>query len=229
MENRFFKLPLALDVSRLRQDLAICEAERWAQHFNTRDYDGEWTGIALRSVSGGSNDIYAHSETPGIFTNTPLLEKCVYFKAILSQLACDIETVRLLALSPGSQIKTHRDPGLGYSHGAFRLHLPIYTDDQVLFRVDGCDLQMQVGECWYADFDLPHSVEHKGTERRIHLVIDGRRNAWSDAWFGSAGYDFEAERRASQPDPETLERIIAQLSLMDTDTARALIAQYRGS
>lgn len=226
MDNRFLKMPFAVDLTRLREDLAICEAEQWSGHYNTRDYDGEWTGIALRSVSGGTTDLLVQPDASS-YADTPLLAQCVYFREILERFQCPVETVRLLALSPGSLIKTHRDRGLGYPHGAFRLHIPIVTDEQVIFRVDGCDLQMETGTCWYANFDLPHSVEHPGSIRRIHLVIDGLRNEWTDDWFGRAGYDFEAEQRSQQPDPDTLRSMIAELERMDTEVSRTLVAQLR--
>ena len=222
MDNRFFLLPFSFDVAKLRIDLAICEAEQWTAHFNTNDYSGDWNGIALRSASGMAADIVTTS--PDAFSDTPLLDQCTYFREILSGFHFPIETVRLLALSPGSTIKEHRDPGLGYEHGLFRLHIPIITDPAVSFIVDRSRLQMEAGQCWYANFSLPHSVQHDGNTRRIHLVIDGLRNAWTDHLFSSAGYDFEAEKKGREYDRATKMGMIKQLRLMDTDTARAIIA-----
>jgi hypothetical protein len=222
MDNRFFLLPYSFDVAKLRRDLAICEAEQWTAHFNTNDYSGDWNGIALRSASGTTADILTTS--PDVFSDTPLLEQCTYFREILAGFDCPVETVRLLALSPGSSIKEHRDPGLGYEHGAFRLHIPITTDPAVSFVVDQSRLEMEAGQCWYANFSLPHSVQHDGNTRRIHLVIDGLRNAWTDHLFETAGYDFEAERKGREYDRETKMGMIKQLRLMNTDTARAIIA-----
>ena len=227
MPNHFFLLPLHFDPQRLAQDLATCESDHWTQHFNQRDYVGEWTGVALRSTTGRAADIYAHPgeiSPENCYTDTPLLAQCPYFRKILARFHCEIQTVRLLALSPGSAIKEHRDLGLGYKHGAFRLHIPIETDAGVRFRVGGSDLAMGAGECWYANFDLPHSVLHEGTARRVHLVIDGRRNAWSDALFRRAGYDFAAEQAGPVYDEATRQKIIAQLTAMDTDVARQLMA-----
>ncbi len=222
MDNRFFLLPFSFNVDKLRRDLAICEAEQWTAHFNTNDYSGDWNGIALRSASGRSADIVTTS--PDAFSDTPLLDQCTYFREILSGFHFPIETVRLLALSPGSSIKEHRDPGLGYEHGIFRLHIPITSDPAVDFVVDQSRLQMEASQCWYANFSLPHSVRHDGNTRRIHLVIDGLRNAWTDHLFEAAGYDFEAEKKGREYDRETKLGMIKQLRLMNTDTARAIIA-----
>ncbi len=232
MHNRFFQLPLTFDAQRLAQDLAVCESDHWTQHFNQRDYAGEWTGVALRSTTGKASDIYANPSEPATgnpYTNTPLLAQCPYFQEILDQFQCEKETIRLLSLAPGSEIREHRDMGLSYEYGVFRIHIPIETDAGVRFRVDGSDLPMAAGECWYANFDLPHSVLHKGTKRRVHLIIDGQRNDWSDELFRRAGYNFEAEQTGPTYDDATRQQIIDQLTTMDTDVARQLIADIRAN
>lgn len=227
MDNRFFKLPLQFDLARLQADLAVCEARQWVNHFNKKDYDGNWAGISLRSPSGNPQDIFTRSDDP--FEDTPLLIDCPYFCEILAAFPFEKETVRLLALAPGSVIKEHRDIGLGYESGVFRLHIPIVTDDKVEFIVDGCQLPMEAGQCWYANFSLPHSVRHHGTQRRIHLVIDGVRGEGSDALFGKAGFDFALEQRKKEYDPATKAAMIKHLKLIDSEAARALIAQLESS
>lgn len=222
MDNRFFPLPFQLDINRLRTDLSACESLHWAQHFNKNDYAGDWTGISLRSPSGMTNDITAAARE---YQDTPLLAQCPYFREILDSLRFEKETVRLLALAPGSTIKEHRDQGLSYEQGCFRLHIPIMTDDGVDFIVDNTRLQMDAGQCWYANFDLPHSVRHTGATRRIHLVIDGLRNEWTDQLFGKAGYDFNLEAKKKEYDDDTKAQIIELLSKMDNEAARAIIAK----
>jgi hypothetical protein len=96
------------------------------------------------------------------------------------------------------------------------------TGPDVDFVVGGERLPMESGECWYANFDLPHRVHNRGVAPRVHLVIDCKRNAWSDGLFASVGYDFEAERRLLEPDPETKRRIVEALRIMNTETSRAI-------
>ncbi len=219
--NRYFRLPLWFDPIRLQADLAICEEQDWKAHYNTNDYRGDWSGISLRSATGSEGDI--NTIAPDSFADTALLLNCPYFRKILEQFPCTLESVRLLALSPGSVIKEHRDPGLGYEHGRFRLHLPIRTDPDVLFIVDNDLLHMEAGQCWYANFSLPHRVEHHGSSRRIHLVIDGIRNDWTDDLFARAGYDFAAEAKGKEYDSTTKAAMIRQLRLMDSPAARSLL------
>ncbi|MCW3104209.1 MAG: Aspartyl/Asparaginyl beta-hydroxylase [Bacteroidetes bacterium] len=224
--NDSFPLPIEIDAQKLAADLTTCLEAQWKEHFNTRDYSGSWTAIALRSQSGNAQDIYANnSELP--FVNTPLLEECNYFKFILDQIHCEKETVRLLRLQPGSVIKEHRDQGLGYRFGEFRLHIPIITDAAVEFIVGGKNIPMKKGECWYADFDLPHSVKNDSERERIHLVIDGKRNEWTDEWFRSAGYDFAEEKEQLQPKytEEMINNMIEGLEKINTETSRNMIAE----
>lgn len=226
MKNRFFKLPIRFDASRLIQDLNTCIQQDWSNHFNQQDYTGEWSGISLRSASGKAHDIHSTPNTEG-YADTSLLTQCPYFQEIIEQMACKKEAIRLLALTPGSHIKKHRDLGLAYEFGVFRLHIPIITDEMVAFKVDGTDLKMDAGDCWYANFDLPHSVEHHGSVRRIHLVIDCQRNAWSDALFQEAGYDFEEEKQPQTHSKTVKKQMIQSLELMNTDVARQLIDQLK--
>jgi len=226
MSNRFLQLPFVFDPDQLRQDLGYCQSRSWTNHFNAADYAGSWTSLSLRSASGLETDILAHDQPNG-YRDTAVLAKCPYFRAVLSRFEADLQAVRLLSLAPGSVIREHTDQHLSYEYGCFRLHIPLQTGSDVQFRVDGTDLLMQPGECWYANFNLPHSVRNNGSTDRIHLVIDGLRNDWSDGLFGRAGYDAEAERRARNPSTATKQQMITELERMDSDTARQLISTLR--
>lgn len=220
--NDFLLLALNLNERKLTEDLQICLGYNWHKHFNTNDYSGSWTVIALRSQSGDSNDILAN-DTGHSFKDTALLEQCHYFKEILEQMLFEKETIRLLRLQPNSIIKKHRDIGLAYRFDCFRLHIPIVTDTSVEFMIGENNVAMKKGECWYADFDLPHSVKNNSKYERIHLVIDGKRNAWTDELFAKAGYDFEAEKKHSDYSIETKKQMINQLRLIKTITADEMI------
>src|ERR1700741_5126611 len=99
--NNAFRFPLQLSNEKLENDLTVCLRESWKEHFNARDYSGEWSAIALRSQTGSGQDIYARvSEAP--FADTPLMEKCAYFREIVNGFQFEKETVRLLRLKPGS-------------------------------------------------------------------------------------------------------------------------------
>lgn len=223
-DNAYIPLPFSFDVERLLSDLRHCEAKHWQLHFNAKDFAGNWSSISLRSASGREEDVYAFSNE-GSYKNTPLLEECPYFSHILSLFQCQVESMRLMALAPGSQIKEHTDMEGGYADGFARIHIPICTNEKVSFVVNGKRLPALPGSCWYADFSLPHSVNNEGDTVRVHLVIDALRNAWTDGLMGQAGYDFELERKKKEPSIETKRLMLAQLRLLDNEGARQLVAQ----
>lgn len=220
--NNSLCLKKNIDVRSLNSDLETCLQAQWKEHFNQNDYSGSWTVISLRSQSGNAQDIFANdSALP--FIDTPLLGQCPYFKELLDGLLFEKETVRLLRLAPGSVVKPHRDMGLAYRFGCFRLHVPLATHAKVEFIVGGENIPMQEGECWYADFDQTHSVNNDSPQERIHLVIDGKRNSWTDRLFADAGYDFEEEKRKTDYSLETKKQMIEQLRLMKTEVANDMI------
>jgi Aspartyl/Asparaginyl beta-hydroxylase len=225
VKNAFLKLPSCFNEQRLLSDLETCLSADWKKHFNTQDYEGSWTSIALRSPSGKSDDILTFASETG-YLDTPLFEKCSYFRQIVESFECEKETVRLLRLSPNSVVKEHNDFQLGYEYGVFRLHIPIKTSSEVSFRVGGTEIPMTSGECWYANFHLPHSVVNQSNFERIHLVIDCLRNDWSDKLFESIGFDFAEAERITQPDEATVKLMIERLKEMNTATADELIRKY---
>jgi quercetin dioxygenase-like cupin family protein len=176
----------------------------------------------LRSVSGESNDIYAHPD--GVYKNTAVLERMPYVKEILDSWECEKESVRLLSLAPGSLIKPHKDPGCGYADGLFRIHIPIVTNPGVFFTIEEEQLHLKAGECWYMDFSATHSIVNNGTTARVHLIIDGIRNCWTDQLFAAHGYNLSAKKTH---DDATKAMMIAELEKMDTETARNLIASLK--
>ncbi len=195
--------------------------DRWISHFNTKDFNGDWKSIALRSASGNSTDIYAN-QAHG-FINTPLLKELKYVNSILQEWKCEKETVRFMALYPGAEIKPHKDLGCSYPDGNFRLHIPILTNLAVDFIVDGINYSLQPGSCWYMDFSKVHSVKNSGETVRVHLVLDCLRNDWTDELFKRNDY-LEKEKKMPL---EEAKMIIAQLETHQTETAQNLINQLK--
>lgn len=227
MENIFLKIPFLFSKKLLLEDLYICKSKLFVPHYNTKDYSGQWKSIALRSLTGEIGQIYAHSTGINNYKNTSLLDNCSYFKKIISSFECEKESIRLLNLSPNSQIKEHTDLNLGYEDGFFRIHIPIITNPNVLFYINNTLVPMAAGECWYGNFNLPHRVENNGLTDRIHLVIDCIRNTWSDNLFIKAGYNFEEENKPPVYNKETKLKMIDALERMHTETSKKLVQQLK--
>jgi len=173
-----FKLPFSFDPSSLQADLAQIHADEWFTHFNKGYFEGHWSGVVLRSADGRANHLYpdAHAKAP--FVDTPILARCSNLRQVLTSFECPLRSVRFLRLSSGSTIKEHRDFDLGFEEKQLRIHIPVCTNADVDFFLDGHPIEMKEGECWYLDLSLPHWVKNRGASDRIHLVIDCELNDW---------------------------------------------------
>jgi len=69
------------------------------------------------------------------------------------------------------EISTHVDRGY-YLEKSHRCHIPIITNDEVIFRVDNTILNLEKGVCYRIDNNKPHSVINSSDFDRIHLIVD---------------------------------------------------------
>lgn len=178
------RLPLNFDAAGLKSDLIQLEAGGWIAHFNAGYHDGGWTGVGLRAVGGDAQALFPPADAD--YADTPLLAGCPHIRAALAELRCPVGAVRLLRLAAGGIIREHRDDRLGLADGSARLHIPVITNPEVEFYLDGTRVPMAEGECWYLDFSLPHRVQNLGTTDRVHLVVDCRADDWLRALIAAA-------------------------------------------
>jgi hypothetical protein len=172
------RLPLELDADGLKADLAGFSEDDWVPHFNTSYYEGDWSGIALRSVGGVAKQLYPDPAAKDPFADTENLDRCPYVQAALGRLRCELLSARFLRLAAGSVIKEHKDYNLGFEDGELRIHIPVETNPDVEFVLDGVPLDMREGEAWYLDLNLKHRVANRGSTDRVHLVVDCIVNGW---------------------------------------------------
>jgi hypothetical protein len=189
---RWTKLPMHFDPAKLRADLEKIGEAEWRMHFNSADFDGEWSGAALRSRSGRVDDILPMG-TAEEFVDTPLMERCLNLRSVVEAFAMPLKSVRLLRLHAGSQVKEHRDSDLGLTEGQVRIHVPVATHERVEFIVGGRQLRLREGEAWYIDFSQPHRIDNGGSEHRVHLILDGELNAWAKEMLDRASRDITTE------------------------------------
>lgn len=179
------KLPLDFDSGRLHADLDKILPEDWVPHFNKAYYEGDWSAVPLRSVGGSAHKIYTDPTRLDECADTPILDRCPYFQEVLRAFGCPLRSVRLLRLGAQARIREHTDLNLGYEDDEIRMHVPIATNPNVEFYLNGARIQMNSGECWYLNFNLPHSLYNGGTTDRVHLVIDCKVNDWVRGLFDS--------------------------------------------
>jgi hypothetical protein len=209
--TKYLKFPIQFDQHLLMKDLNLVMADKWIPHFNTGGYVGNWNAVSLYAKDGNEQNIFASMQNSSI-SETILMKQCSYFKEVLAYFKFPILSVRLLRLEVGAEIKPHRDHELGYEDGQFRLHIPIVTNPDIEFILDGERLMMLPGECWYTNVNFIHSVANRGTIDRVHLVIDGIRNEWTDELFFSLApkNSFETVQEEELSD-ETIIRMLEEL------------------
>lgn len=187
----YLRLPLDFEPEPLRAELAalatLADGD-WVDHPNTGDYDGDWRSLSLRSLSGRDDDANTHSDRAIDYSDTPALHRSPALAALLDQLPGEKTGARLLSLQAGSRILEHQDEGCGLWNGLARLHVPIQTDEQVEFRVDGESLTLGAGECWYLNAEFPHAVENHSGQERVHLVVDCAVDDALLSWFEANGH-----------------------------------------
>jgi hypothetical protein len=186
MNDNFLELPLIFEPSKLEYDHRIC----------IQKYSADWKSISLRSYSGNETDVLSK---PGIqYKDTALISECSYFKQVLSSFKCELESARLLRLEAGTFIYEHCKQPFRYEDGYFRVYIPIQTNPRVSFRVNSNLIFMKPGECWYVNCNQPHSISNNGNADLIHLVVDARRNEWTD----SLARTFDRFKKPSFKKPE---------------------------
>jgi quercetin dioxygenase-like cupin family protein len=172
------RLDLHVEVAALATQASALRRSMWVPHFNREVYEGDWSGIALRSAGGAASQIYP-DPAPGIpCADTEVLVDLPAYRTVLDQFECPMTSVRLLALAAGGSIKEHRDYRLGWQDGEVRLHIPIVTSPEVEFVLGDRRIEMAPGEVWYLNVSLPHRVHNRSQEARIHLVVDCVVDPW---------------------------------------------------
>lgn len=165
------RLPFAFDASALAAEALAFDESEWRKHFNKAYYEGDWSGIPLRSPHGRPTlapDPYGSAPC----ADTPQLGRCPAIRAVLAKIGCETRSVRLLRLGSGARILEHQDYNIGVDYGVVRLHIPAITGPGVEFVLGGEPLHMRAGECWYVDVWNTHTVMNPGSGPRIHLVVD---------------------------------------------------------
>jgi hypothetical protein len=174
------QLPLSFDPARLARDLDALSATPWTGHYVQQNYEGDWSVIPLRCAAGETHPIRMIYSDPTAtqFVDTPMLAACPYFREVIAAFACEVRGVRLMRLGAGSVIKPHTDVDLDIESGAARIHVPVVTNAEVEFLLNGSRVEMKAGQAWYLRLSDPHAVANRGTSDRVHLVLDLVADDW---------------------------------------------------
>lgn len=84
---------------------------------------------------------------------------------------CGLANLILAMLPPGGTIPAHTDHSPFFA-AAHRLHVPLFTNDDVTFTVDGAAVRMEASHLYEIDNRRTHAVHNGGGEPRVHLIAD---------------------------------------------------------
>ncbi|BAN47406.1 aspartyl/asparaginyl beta-hydroxylase domain-containing protein [Metapseudomonas resinovorans] len=234
---RCSRLPLAFELAPLLAALARVPADAWRHHFNTGYYEGDWSGVALITPDDALLPLAPGQGAP---VRSAWWQGEPAWGALLALFQAQIRSARLLRLGSGSRIHEHCDPDLGLPDSDLRLHVPLLSPPGVEFLVDGLQVPMAAGECWFIDLARPHRVDNPSAGERIHLVLDCQRNDWllervqqglaatPALQPGRAGRDFAAFRERVARDPALAARLQALSDARDFLQETVALGAERG-
>lgn len=158
------------DVSNLKAKVAQLTEADWAQSDRHTQFD-------------------IHKETQSIqllgddMSHTPP-QKTRYFDLLAPDVAPIIERLKgyfghkgifvrvlIARLNAQSEIKPHVDKGYSLIN-CNRVHVPLFTNDQVQFSVGGESRTLNEGEVWEINNADVHAVSNASDSPRVHLIID---------------------------------------------------------
>lgn len=159
----FLKLPIAFDSAALAAEVTALPDDAWVLHPNK--FPGN---EAVRLVTPGGEQTDAFD---GPMRPTQYLASCPYITEVMAELGGVWGRSRLMGLAAGAEVTPHVDAHYHW-HTHLRIHVPIITNPGVEFRCGDETVHMAAGECWVFDSFRWHEVHNRGSERRVHLVLD---------------------------------------------------------
>jgi quercetin dioxygenase-like cupin family protein len=84
----------------------------------------------------------------------------------LKQQNCNPCRMRLSCLSPGQTIPKHSDGG------GYKLHIPIITNPNIIFNINGIDYNLEEGIAYIVDVGVHHYYTNNSDINRWHLICD---------------------------------------------------------
>ena len=165
------QLPIRFDAETLAAEVRALPKSAWEPH--PQNFPGN-EAVPLVAQGGQLNNVVAGPMGP-----TEHLLRCPYIMEIMAELGGVWGRSRLMGLGAGADVPPHVDINY-YWRTHLRIHIPVITNPDVSFTCGGESVHMAAGECWVFDSFLLHTVRNRGSEQRVHLVLDtvGGERLW---------------------------------------------------
>jgi hypothetical protein len=159
------RLALAIDAARLAAEVSALPAEDWEGN------------RGIRSVHRAAEALFLRGEAPTKgelpIEDQPALGQLPYVRQLIErELGPGAQRCLLARLPAGGVIVTHEDTAL-YFKKTVRIHIPVFTHDQVWMVCAGRAYRMRPGEVWALNNNAVHAVWNAHpTLSRTHLICD---------------------------------------------------------
>jgi hypothetical protein len=163
LNRPFLKLPIRFDPKALSAEVRALPASAWTPH--PTGYVGN-EAVRLITPYGRATD-----DIEGPMAPTEWLLRCSYIQEVMGAIGAVWGRSRLMGLAAASEVPPHIDINY-YWRTHLRIHIPVITNPGVMFTCGDRTEHMAAGDCWIFDSFRWHDVQNKGSEQRIHLVID---------------------------------------------------------
>jgi hypothetical protein len=193
----FLKLPISFDARTLQREVRDLPPPAWVPH--ATGFPGN-EAVRLVTVMGQPTDAFEGPMRP-----TEYLARCPYIMEVMAELGGVWGRSRLMGLGAGAEVPEHVDAHYHWrTH--LRIHIPAITNAQVEFTCGGETKHMAPGECWVFDSFRWHEVHNRGSERRVHLVLDTviTEHLWDLIDAAQTGSADERMLAPGEADPRTL-------------------------
>lgn len=201
-ETSFLRLNEHLDVNTIRERVEQFPAEKWLESERERLFDVHRDTQALLMVHFEDYK-YRKPDYRELYSELQdAITPVISYIADYYRNNGVIVRLLLAKLVAGGKIPKHTDAGYSLLN-CHRIHLPIVTNEDVYFHVGGEEINMRAGELWEINNGTVHAVDNRGTEDRIHLIVDWMPN--------HAGKPEEALLAADQPEGSDSEAATAAM------------------
>ena len=163
LKQPFLKLPIRFDAEALAAEVRALPQSAWTPHPS-----GLVGNEAVRLVTPNGEQTDA---IEGPMAPTEWLERSSYIREIMGHLGAVWGRSRLMGLAAGRDVPPHIDINY-YWRTHLRIHIPVITNPDVFFTCGQETVHMEPGSCWIFDSFRTHKVQNKGSEHRVHLVLD---------------------------------------------------------
>ncbi|MDH4107975.1 MAG: tetratricopeptide repeat protein [Gammaproteobacteria bacterium] len=169
--SNYLGLHDGLDIGPLRSRVEQITEEKWRESERERLFDVHRDTEALLLVHFEDHKYVEPDYRPLYFDLQDALQPVVDYIARYYQDNGFVVRLLLAKLKPGGRIPPHTDAGYSLLN-CHRIHLPVTTNYGVVFMIGGEARHMRAGELWEINNGTVHAVENRGTEDRIHLIVD---------------------------------------------------------